>query len=74
MISKTYMNGEKYNLNIMIIIFNSIISCNILGLEENFQGICFDHAFSKATTHDSFFVEAWNMYLSRLDKMIYKNV
>lgn len=73
MISKTYMNGEKYNLNIMIIIFNSIISCNILGLEENFQGICFDHAFSKAY-HDSFFVEAWNMYLSRLDKMIYKNV
>jgi len=51
------MNGEKYNLNIMIIIFNSIISCNILGLEENFQGICFDHAFSKAY-HDSFFVEA----------------
>ncbi len=26
----------------------SIISCDVLGLEENFQGICFGHAFSKA--------------------------
>ncbi len=55
---KKKMNGEKYNLNMMIIIFKSIISCNILGLEENFQGTCFDHAFSKAyyyaTTHDFF--------------------
>jgi hypothetical protein len=52
------MNGEKYNLNIMIIIFKSIISCNILGLKENFQGTCIDHAFFKAyyyvTIHDFF--------------------
>jgi len=47
MISKKYMNGERYNLNIMIIIFKSIISCNILGLEENFQATCFDHGFLK---------------------------
>jgi hypothetical protein len=47
MISKKYMNGEGYNLNIMIIIFKSIISCNILGLEENFQATCFDHEFLK---------------------------
>jgi hypothetical protein len=26
----------------------SIVSCDILGLEESFQGTCFGHAFSKA--------------------------
>jgi hypothetical protein len=26
----------------------SIVSCGMLGLEENFQGICFGHAFFKA--------------------------
>jgi hypothetical protein len=58
MISKKYMNGERYDLNIMIIILKSIIIRNILGLEENFQGTYFDHAFSKvyyhATTHEFF--------------------
>jgi hypothetical protein len=27
---------------------NVIISCDILGLEESYQSICFGHAFSKA--------------------------
>ncbi len=26
----------------------SITSCDVLGLEESFLGICFGHAFSKA--------------------------
>ncbi len=32
----------------MIIDLKSIISCDVLGLEESFQGICCGHAFSKA--------------------------
>jgi hypothetical protein len=31
----------------MIITLKSIISCDMLGLEEFFQGTCFGHAFSK---------------------------
>jgi hypothetical protein len=34
----------------------SLVSCNVLGLKESFQGTCFDHAFSKvcqyATTYE----------------------
>ncbi len=37
----------------------SIVSCNVLGLKESFQGTCFDHAFSKmcqyATTYEKIY-------------------
>ncbi len=40
----------------MIISLKLIISCNVLGFKESFQGTCFDHAFSKvcqyATTYE----------------------
>jgi hypothetical protein len=40
----------------MIITLKSIISCDVLGLEESFQGIFFGHAFLKtcryATTNE----------------------
>jgi hypothetical protein len=37
------------NLNAMIVIASkSIVKCQVLGLNENFQGICFGHVFSKA--------------------------
>ncbi len=32
----------------MTIALKSIISCDVLGLDENFQSICFGHASSKA--------------------------
>jgi hypothetical protein len=32
----------------MIIVFKSIVKCEIFGLHENFQGSCFAHVFSKA--------------------------
>ncbi len=55
---KKNMNGEKYNLNNIISILESIVSGNILGLEEIFQSTCFDYAFLKtyyyATTHEFF--------------------
>jgi hypothetical protein len=43
-----YVKDKGSNLNIMIIDLKSIISCDVLGLEKSFQGICFGHAFSKA--------------------------
>ncbi len=39
---------ERSNLNTMTIILKSIISCEVLGLWESFQGTCFKHAFLKA--------------------------
>jgi hypothetical protein len=38
---------EGSNFNTMIIALNAFVSCDILGLEESYQGICFGHAFSK---------------------------
>jgi hypothetical protein len=42
-----YARDEISNMNIMITTLKSIVSCDMLGLEESFQGICFGHAFSK---------------------------
>jgi hypothetical protein len=47
----SYVKDEGSNLNIMSITLKSIISCDILGLEESFQCTCFGHAFSKACQH-----------------------
>jgi hypothetical protein len=43
-----YVKDEGSNLNTTTITLKSIISCDMLGLEESFQAICFQHAFSKA--------------------------
>jgi hypothetical protein len=43
----TYVKDEGSNLNIMTTTLKSIVCCDMLGLEEIFQGICFGHAFSK---------------------------
>jgi hypothetical protein len=46
----------SYNLNIMINALEFVVCCEILGLEESFEGYCFGHAFFKdykyATTQD----------------------
>ncbi len=42
------MKNEESNLNTMTSTLKVIISCDILGLEESYQNICFGHAFSKA--------------------------
>ncbi len=41
------MKIEGSNFNTMIIALNAFVSCDILGLEESYQGICFGRAFSK---------------------------
>jgi hypothetical protein len=43
-----YVKDEGSKLNTMIIVFKSIISCDIFGLKESFHGTCFGHALSKA--------------------------
>ncbi len=43
-----YVKDEGFNLKIMTIALKSIVSCDMLGLEESFQGIFFGHAFFKA--------------------------
>jgi hypothetical protein len=32
----------------MTIILKFVVNCEVLGMEESFQGICFGHAFFKA--------------------------
>jgi hypothetical protein len=44
----TYVKDEGSNLNAMIITLKVVVNYKPLGLEENFQGTCFGHAFSKA--------------------------
>ncbi len=41
-----YLKDEGAILNSMTITFKSIVNCEILGLEESFNGIYFGHAFS----------------------------
>ncbi len=43
-----YVKDKGSNLNTMTTILKSIIGCDMLGLEESFQGIYFGHEFSKA--------------------------
>jgi hypothetical protein len=43
-----YVKDEGSNLNTMTIVLKSVVSCEILDLEENFQRACFEHAFFKA--------------------------
>jgi hypothetical protein len=49
---------EGSNLNIMTTTLNSIVSCEVLGLGDSFQGNIFGHAFLKscqcATTYEKF--------------------
>ncbi len=42
-----YVKDAGFNLNIMTTTVKSIISYDMLGLEESFQSTCFGHAFLK---------------------------
>ncbi len=52
----TFVKDDGFYLNTMITSLKSIVSCNVLGFKESFQGTCFDHAFPKvcqyATTYE----------------------
>jgi hypothetical protein len=40
-----YVKDEGANLNAMKITLKFVVNCEVLGMEENFQGTCFGHAF-----------------------------
>jgi hypothetical protein len=42
-----YVKNEGTNLNSMTTTFTFFVNCEVLGLEESFNGTCFGHAFSK---------------------------
>jgi hypothetical protein len=42
-----YVKDEGFNLNTMTATLKLIPSCDVLGLEESFHGICFGHEFLK---------------------------
>jgi hypothetical protein len=45
------LKDEGSNFNAITIALKSIVSCEILGLEESFQGTCFGHVFFYACQH-----------------------
>jgi hypothetical protein len=46
-----YVKDEGSNLNTRTFALKEVVSCDILGLEESYQGTCFGHAFLKAGQH-----------------------
>jgi hypothetical protein len=42
-----YVKDEGANLNSMITTLKFVVNCEVLGLEESFNGTCFGHAFFK---------------------------
>jgi hypothetical protein len=70
-----YVKDEGSNLNTMTIALKSIVSCDMLGLEESFQGNCFGHAFLKLANmlqQRNFFVDFYNMCQSSCPKRFAK--
>ncbi len=53
-----YVKDEGSNLITMITILKSTIKCEVLGLNESFEGTCFGHVFFKTcqfvTTNEKF--------------------
>jgi len=43
-----YLKDEGSNLNARTTILKSIMKCEVIGLDETFQGIYFGHEFFKA--------------------------
>jgi hypothetical protein len=48
----TYLKAKGSHLNAMISALKFVVNCEFHGLEKNFQGTCFGHAFSKACQYD----------------------
>ncbi len=42
-----YVKNEGSNLITMVTVLKSTIKCKVLGLNESFEGTCFDHVFLK---------------------------
>ncbi len=42
-----YVKDEGANLNAITTTLKFVVNCEVLGMEESFQGTCLGHAFSK---------------------------
>jgi hypothetical protein len=42
-----YVKDGGFNFNNMIIVLKLVVNYKALGIEENYQGACFGHAFFK---------------------------
>ncbi len=42
-----YVKDEGFNLNTIATTLKSIVNCDLLNLEENFERTCFCHVFSE---------------------------
>jgi hypothetical protein len=68
---------EGSNLTTMIIALKSTVKCEVLGLGESFQGICFDHFFLQHVNMLQLmkrFAKTFDLFLSSLPNEICKNV
>ncbi len=48
-----YVKDGGANLNSIKIVLKYVVNCEVFGMEENFQGTCFGHAFSKPCQYGS---------------------
>jgi hypothetical protein len=65
----TYVKDERSNLITMITIFKSNFKCEILGLDEIFQSICFGHVFLRHVNMLQLmkrFIKTFDLFISNL--------
>jgi hypothetical protein len=65
----TYVKDEGSNLTTMITALKSIVTCEILGLDESFPSTCFGHVFLRRVSMLQLmlrFVKTINLFLSNL--------
>jgi hypothetical protein len=52
-----------------MIIVLKLVKCEVLGLNESFQGVCFGHVFSKACQHavtNNFFLQEFQICFNQI--------
>jgi hypothetical protein len=58
----------------MTIVLRFVMKCEVLGLDESFQGICFGHPLSKACQCVNINEKTSSLFQSSLHSQICKNV
>jgi len=72
-----YVKNEGSNLNVMTIVLIFVVKCEVLNLDESFQGYCFGLSFPKHVNMlllMNFFVGISSLFQSNLFNQICRNV
>jgi hypothetical protein len=73
-----YVKDEGSNLNTMTIVLKFVVKCEILGLDESFQGVCFGHVFFPKHANmlllTKKFTRISSLFQSNLPSQVCKNV